>query len=73
VTPILAITTAVLTFGLFGTFFSSIPMIGLFGGLIIAILFLAIVADLLVFPAWLRMVNAVLERHNSRTGTKDTQ
>ena len=57
VTPVLVITTAVLSFGLIGTFFSSTAMTAYFGGLTIAAFVLAILADLLVLPASLRLLH----------------
>lgn len=57
VAPVLVITTAVLSFGLIGTFFSSTAMTGYFGGLAIAVFLLAIVSDLLVLPASLRLLH----------------
>ena len=57
VAPVLVITTAVLSFGLVGTFFSTTAMTAYFGGLAIAVFLLAILADLLVLPASLRLLH----------------
>jgi predicted RND superfamily exporter protein len=52
-TPVLVVTTAVLSIGLLGTLFATIPTIAWFGILSIAVFLLAILADLVVLPAWL--------------------
>lgn len=54
VTPVLVITTAVLAAGLLGSFMSDVPSVRFFGFLAIAAFCLAIVADVVVLPAWLR-------------------
>jgi predicted RND superfamily exporter protein len=56
VTPILVVTTAVLAFGLIGTFTSSVPAVAFFGALSIVALLLALLADLVVLPAWLGLI-----------------
>ncbi len=57
ITPVLVITTAVLSFGLVGTFFSSMPTTAYFGALCVAVFFLAILADLVVLPASLVLLD----------------
>nr|WP_255714113.1 MMPL family transporter [Pelagibacterium xiamenense] len=57
VTPALVVTTTVLSFGLLSTFSSASPMIGYFGILSIAVFILAILADLVVLPACLMVLN----------------
>ncbi|MEQ8451638.1 MAG: MMPL family transporter [Nitratireductor sp.] len=54
-TPILVVTTAVLSFGLIGTFLSTVPTAAYFGVLSIIVLVLAVFADLLVLPACLAL------------------
>ncbi|MVA98167.1 MMPL family transporter [Nitratireductor sp. CAU 1489] len=54
-TPILVVTTAVLSFGLIGTFLSTVPTAAYFGALSIVVLVLAVIADLVVLPACLAL------------------
>ncbi|QDZ00656.1 MMPL family transporter [Nitratireductor mangrovi] len=56
VTPVLVVTTAVLSVGLTADFLSTVPTAAYFGALSILVLWLAVVADLLVLPAWLRLM-----------------
>lgn len=51
VSPALVATTVVFSVGMVVTFFSSLPTVALFGTIIIGILFFALVADLLLLPA----------------------
>ena len=53
VAPALAITSAVLSFGLIGTQFAQLPSVAWFGALSIAVFVLALLADLIVLPACL--------------------
>lgn len=57
VLPILVITSAVLSFGLLGTLWAGLPSIVEFGQLSIAVFILALVADLVVLPAFLMAIN----------------
>ncbi|PSM16888.1 MMPL family transporter [Nitratireductor sp. StC3] len=54
-TPILVVTTAVLSFGLIGTFLSTVPTAAYFGVLSIVVLVLAVLSDLFVLPACLTL------------------
>jgi hypothetical protein len=58
VTPVLVVTTAVLSFGLAGTFVSSVPTVAYFGALSIVVFLLAILADLVVLPACLCLLHS---------------
>ena len=51
--PALVVTSTVLTFGLMGTLFASLPTIANFGALSIAAFALALIADLVILPACL--------------------
>lgn len=62
VTPALVITSAVISFGLFGTLFASLPSVAYFGALSIAVFMLALVADLLVLPACLMVLSSIRKR-----------
>jgi predicted RND superfamily exporter protein len=55
VAPVLSATSVILSLGLCATFFSAIPSIAYFGQLSIAVFFLALLADLVLLPALLRM------------------
>ncbi len=52
VAPVLVTTTAILSFGTLGTQFSDVAAVKYFGGLVIAIFILALLAVLLVLPAF---------------------
>lgn len=62
VLPILVITSAVLSFGLLGTLWAGLPSIVKFGQLSIAVFILALVADLVVLPAFLTAVDHIRRR-----------
>ena len=57
VAPVLVITSAVLALGMAGLFFSSLPTLRYFGAILIVIFGLALIADLVVLPAWLRWLD----------------
>ena len=68
VAPALVITSGVLSFGLIGTQFGQLSMISYFGRLLIAAFVLALVADLLVFPALLITAARLLPARVLRIG-----
>ncbi|WP_082025723.1 efflux RND transporter permease subunit [Methyloceanibacter caenitepidi] len=57
VAPVLVITSAVLALGMAGLFFSSLPTLRYFGGILIAVFVMALIADLVVLPALLRWLD----------------
>ena len=69
VSPALVITSAVLSFGLLGTQFGQLPMIAYFGRLSIAAFVLALIADLLVLPAVLIVMQRLLPARFLRIGS----
>ncbi|MFK7754803.1 MAG: RND family transporter [Sedimentitalea sp.] len=62
VAPVLVISTLVLSFGISGTLSASLPQIAYFGQLSIAVFVLALVTDVVVFPACLMSLHRGLGR-----------
>lgn len=52
VSPALVATTVVLSCGMIATFFSTLPTVALFGGVLITVLVLALVCDILLLPTF---------------------
>jgi predicted RND superfamily exporter protein len=65
VLPALVITSAVLSFGMMGTFAASLPSLAYFGALSIAVFVLALLADIIVLPACINTLSNFRKRRGA--------